>query len=340
MRSSSLLRALLGALAAGVGLWLLWPVALPFLLGLAAARAVEPLARRLGGPRRLRSFCCVAGALALAGGGCFLLGRALLRQLGRFLQALPELAGTMTEPIAALRQRLLLLASRFPDGIGAALEQGVRDFFRSGAGLSQRAYDGIFAAVSALLARLPQVGLFLLTAVLSAFLLSARLPELEALWRRKVPQQLVHLGAVLKSTVGVWLTAQGKLLAVTFCILTAGLVLLRVEYALLFGLGIAVLDALPALGTGLVLIPWSLLRFLVGDSLRGVGLLLLYGAAALTRAALEPRLLGKQVGLDPLVTLLALYGGFHFFGIGGMILVPMAALLAKQLWDGREEFDF
>lgn len=340
MRSSSLLRALLGALAAGVGLWLLWPVALPFLLGLAAARAVEPLARRLRGPRRLRSFCAVAGLLLLAGGGCFLLGRALLRQLGRFLQALPELAGTMTEPIAALRQRLLLLASRFPDGIGAALEQGVRDFFRSGAGLSQRAYDGIFAAVSGLLARLPEVGLFLLTAVLSAFLLSARLPELEDLWRRRAPRQLLHLGSLLKSTVGVWLAAQGKLLAVTFCILTAGLVALRVEYALLFGLGIALLDALPALGTGLVLIPWSLLRFLAGDTLRGVGLLLLYGAAALTRAALEPRLLGKQVGLDPLVTLLALYGGYRFFGIGGMILLPMAALLGKQLWDGREEFDF
>ena len=65
----------------------------------------------------------------------------------------------------------------------------------------------------------------------------------------------------------------------------------------------------------------------------GIGLVILYGAAALSRQALEPRLVGKQVGLNPVLTLLALYTGYRLLGVGGMIVFPIAAMLFKQLWD-------
>lgn len=92
------------------------------------------------------------------------------------------------------------------------------------------------------------------------------------------------------------LRAQGKLMGVTFLILTAGFLLLGVDYALLLALLTTVIDALPVFGTGTVLLPWSLLEFVRGNARRGVGFLLLYAAAALTRQALEPRLLGGQIG--------------------------------------------
>lgn len=92
-------------------------------------------------------------------------------------------------------------------------------------------------------------------------------------------------------------------MGVTFLILTAGFFFLRVEYALLFALLITIIDALPVFGTGTVLIPWSMAQFLRGDTRCGVGLLLLYAVAALTRQALEPRLLGGSLGLPPVVTL-------------------------------------
>ena len=65
-----------------------------------------------------------------------------------------------------------------------------------------------------------------------------------------------------------------------------------------------------------------------------VGLLILYGVTALLRTALEPQMLGRQMGLDPLLTLLALYGGYHFIGVAGMILFPIGALLVQQVWCG------
>ena len=91
--------------------------------------------------------------------------------------------------------------------------------------------------------------------------------------------------------------------------------------------------ALPVFGTGTILIPWALALFLQGETKTGVGLVILYGAAALSRQALELRLVGKQVGLNPVLTLLALYTGYRLLGVGGMIVFPIAAMLFKQLWD-------
>ena len=86
---------------------------------------------------------------------------------------------------------------------------------------------------------------------------------------------------------------------------TVGLLLTGIDYALLLGAVIALVDALPLLGSGTVLLPWSLLCFLRGNARCGFALIGVYAAAALTRTVLEPRLLGRQMGLSPLLALLS-----------------------------------
>jgi predicted PurR-regulated permease PerM len=127
----------------------------------------------------------------------------------------------------------------------------------------------------------------------------------------------------LKTAVGGWLLAQGKLAAVTFGVLCAGFLLLRIRHGILWAGLIAILDALPVLGTGIVLVPWSVVAFAQGEPVLAVGLLSTYAVAAVLRSVLEPKLVGRQLGLDPLVTLVALYAGFRLWGIGGMILAPL-----------------
>jgi len=100
---------------------------------------------------------------------------------------------------------------------------------------------------------------------------------------------------------------------------------------LLWAFLIALVDAIPMLGTGTVLVPWSLLCFLQGNPVRGVGLLGLYVTAMLVRSALEPRVVGRQLGINPLLTLAALYAGFRLWGVTGMILAPIITVTATQL---------
>ena len=116
-----------------------------------------------------------------------------------------------------------------------------------------------------------------------------------------------------------------------------GLVLLRIPNGVLWAVVIALVDVLPVLGTGTVLIPWSFLCFLQGDGGRAVGLLGVYGIISLTRSLLEPKILGAQLGLDPLAALAALYGGYRLFGLPGMLLAPLVTVAAVQMMRLRPE---
>ena len=323
-----------------LGLWLVGPVLLPFAVGAVIGTLAEPVIQRLRLPRWAASGLCVTGVYLILGAAVYFLCRILCGELTGFLRGLPAAAQSLAQPVERLKGWLLSVAERFPDGIGAALEQGVEDFFHNGAGLGSKLYDRAFAMASATLKKIPDLALFLLTAVLSSFMISAQRPRLTRLWQTKAPAVWqTRLQAVvrrLKMALGGWCRAQLKLMGVTFLVLTTGFLLLRLRYPLMFALGISLIDALPVFGSGIILIPWGLLLFLQGDTARGVGMLCLYGVAALLRTALEPRMLGKQIGLDPLLTLFAIYAGYRFFNILGMVLFPLVAMLVKQLWTYME----
>lgn len=326
-------------------LWLffrfLWAVFLPFAIGLlpaiAANKAADRIQSRLHTPRRLTVLLLVGLLYISFFLVLFFLGRLLFQELTGFFRSLPSLAQSLTGPLSRLEDKLLRTAEKFPDGIGAALEQWTKNFFSSGSGVGDALYEKVFSFVTNLLRKAPDIGLFLLTTGLSGFMLAAELPDLSRLWQKKAPKLWQDRGQLvmekLKGTLFCWLKAQGKLVLITFLILTAGFLILGIEYAFLFAVVIAMIDALPVLGSGLILIPWSLVQFMMGNTFRGVGLVCIYGAAALTRTTLEPRLIGKQMGLDPLLTLLAMYAGYRFFGVLGMIAFPMAAMFLKQIFD-------
>ena len=188
---------------------------------------------------------------------------------------------------------------------------------------------------------MPQLLLFGLTALLSAYFLAGDAPRLRALAARHVPEEWRARGgkllARLRAALRGYVLAQGKLLLVTFGVVSLGLLAaLRRPHAVLLGALIAVVDALPVLGSGTVLLPWAAVSLLRGSGGLALGLTVTYAAAAFARSALEPRLLGRQIGLPPLLTLLSLYAGYRLFGLTGMILLPLAVLLAKQVWELSE----
>lgn len=345
MKSRKSWKTVLLILAGLVGAWLFaalfLPVLLPFLIGLAVCllteKPVRLLQTRARFPRWLASGACVLVLFVLLFGGVFLLCRLLCTQAADLLRQLPALAQSLTPALQQLKARLLSLADRFPDGLGTGLRAGIEEFFETGAGLGSKLYETLFSWASGVIGKLPDAVLFAVTAILSSFMLSGELPAIRS-WLHRVLRPTwqtaaKRLAGQVRRAFGGWLKAQCKLMGITFLILNAGLLLLRAPYALLAAVLITLVDALPVFGTGTVLIPWALLSFLRGETARGVGLVILYGVAALSRQALEPRLVGRQAGLNPVLTLLALYAGYRLLGVGGMIVFPLAALLFKQIWD-------
>ncbi len=332
---------LFGALAGWAAFRFLLPVALPFVIGLAVAALCDPAVRFFLGRTGLPRWACAGLAVGLfyvvLGGALFLLLRRAGIELVGLCRQVPAILSSLAGPAARLHEALLRLASRAPDGLGTALRSYVERLFSGSAGWVDTLNAKVFSAATDVLTGLPGAALFAVTSVLSSFMASSELPAVRRALTRPIParhrDKVTAAAERLRRAFGAWCLAQLELMGVTFAIVTAGLFFLGVDYALLFGLLIALIDALPVFGTGTVLLPWSLVMFARGQTKRALGLLALYGAAMLTRTALEPKLVGRQIGLPPLVTLLAIYAGYRTVGLAGMILFPIGALLGKQLWD-------
>ncbi len=315
------------------------PLMLPFLLGLAIALATEPLVglctRHLRMPRMAATALAVTAMLIMVLTLLTLLLSALLRQLGQLAGVLPEMAQTVQLGLVSLEDSLLTLVRRAPDGMQRMMTQWVLNIFHNSGQWSEALVSHLPGIATSILGRIPNGALTLFTMVISAYMISARLPALRGSLSRRVPQRWQEkvfptLGK-LRHCLSRWLAAQARLCAIAFAIMALGLLLLRVPYAPVWALGIAVVDALPVLGSGTVLIPWALVCFLQGSSGRAIGLLAVYVLVTVARSILEPKLLGKELGLDPLLTLVAMYAGFRLWGVLGMILSPMVAVVSTEL---------
>jgi sporulation integral membrane protein YtvI len=315
------------------------PLCFPFLLGAGLALIAEPAVNffsgRLRMPRAAAAGIGVTAAFGAISLVLLMVFALLLREVKYLTTVLPDLEETARSGILLLQSWLLAGAAQLPQSIGYLLQQNITEFFSGGTALLDRGIRYILGLAGNLLTHVPDSALALGTAVISGYMISAKLPKLRQWLRNHLPlQKLKPLLETLKrvrTALGGWLLAQLKLSGVTLLLLAGGFLLLRIPNGLLWSLAVCLLDALPVLGTGAVLLPWSLICFLQSNTPRAIGLLGLYATITLLRSMLEPKLVGRQLGLDPLATLISLYAGYKLWGIGGMILAPMLTVTALQL---------
>lgn len=129
------------------------------------------------------------------------------------------------------------------------------------------------------------------------------------------------------------IASYGLIFLITFLELWIGLSIIKIPYAMTIAIIIAVLDILPVLGTGSVLIPWGILAGLNGNFGMAVGIIVLYLVITVIRNIIEPKLVGKQVGLHPVLTLAGMLLGLKFAGFIGMLGVPFLLAFIKRLND-------
>ena len=117
-----------------------------------------------------------------------------------------------------------------------------------------------------------------------------------------------------------------------------GLSILGAKYAFIMAIVISVVDVLPILGSGAVLVPWAIIACLSSDTPLGVGLLVLYAVTLIIRQIAEPRIVGSTLGLHPLATLAAVYLGLKLIGFAGIFIGPMVAMMLREIFfKGVEE---
>ncbi len=206
------------------------------------------------------------------------------------------------------------------DSLTNALSGFIGDISQQGIGLVSGWINGI-----------PEILISIVFVLLMSFFLSLHYETVMAFLKRQLPnpwrEKLGKMKQMGKTTVKGYLKAILILMFCTFVELAIGFFILQVENPIGIAALIAVFDALPLLGTGGIMIPWIIIELLGQNYSLALGLAILYGIVTVVRNLIEPKVVGDQLGLNPVVSLLAIYLGYRLMGVMGMILFPILAQL-------------
>jgi len=336
-RLSKISICLLGILAAGILanflLGRLLPVLLPFLIAWAVAFAVRGPARRLsertripeGALRVLMALFFTLFVFAVTGLLLWQLMAALWRFLSDFGEgnALYELLMRLVNP------ELPLFGGAIPPELSERISAAVGDFISG-------ALSSLASSLTGWVGKLPEALFFLLVTVIALIYFSLDLERINRALRSLLPERTGNaLSGIRKrffEVGGKYLKSYALILLITFVILLVGFLLLGVKNPFLVAAIVSVLDLLPVIGVGTVIVPWSVLAFISGNRVLGVGLIVLFAVNTVTRQFSEPRILGKSLDMHPILTLVFLYAGYALFGIVGLFTVPVIAVLVSVLF--------
>lgn len=352
------------AAGAGLALYLLCKYAfllfLPFLFAFALAyltrEPVLALQKRTKCPEALAAVLVTLGVLVLIGLCLTLLCVRLLLELQNFLAFLARDSADPGGEIARFLDFFRKLGEDLPflahlrnmeflhDLIGDPKTYLIEQLQQSLAALTGSLAEGL----AVFLRRLPGMIFCLLITLISCFYAAVGYEDVKGALLSRLPRSVAERvpawSRKTKSTLKRCVKAYFLLFLLTLGELTLGLLILRVDYPFLIAFLVALLDILPVFGVGTVLLPWGIFALAAGHAFRGVGLLVLYAVIAVARQFVEPRLVGKSLGVHPLLMLVSFYAGLRLFGAPGLILGPVTALLLKSLipprrpdLDGKEE---
>lgn len=311
----------------------------PFLFALAAAALLNPLVKKLqralGWNRQLLSALVLILLFGLAGGGLALLVYAAAGQLVSLAQ---NWSGLLASAQSAIDQVEVLFA-RFLTLVPPQVTEIVKE---TGDELFQWLSD-VAPAVLADLGReagekamgLPSFLVALIIFVMATFLLTADYPYLRSRAVQHMDEGVLRFLGQLRSTAlgafGGYLKAEFLLSVGVFFILLAGFFIIRQPYGLLLALGLAVMDFIPIIGAGTAMVPWAFVALFTGDLPSAVELMVIWGAIALFRRVMEPKFVGDQTGLSPILSLVSIYVGMKVAGVLGMVFGPVVLLVVLNL---------
>lgn len=306
----------------------LLPLGFAFLLSSFLARPAQKLHQKSRLPKGLCALLVLAAVVIVLCLGGWLLGRLAMAQLRQIGAYLPVMLSNLQESLLALQHRF---QKWFPDQKSVFEPMS----WLQALSLPELGMEGLAGSLGWAASSLPDALLTVVFLLAATVLLVCWQEQTLAFIRRQLPPRLLEaafrLWEYLKGALLGWVKAQGILMAVTFGILVAGLFLLRVQGAVLLSTLIALMDALPVLGAGLALVPWALVELILGNYGRSLGLAGIYAVTLTVRNALEPQVVGKQIGLHPLVALISFFIGWRLAGLMGMLLGPILALILVKL---------
>jgi sporulation integral membrane protein YtvI len=204
---------------------------------------------------------------------------------------------------------------------------------------SQKAIDVLSDFISIFLKKAPSFLLGILVALVSGCFIAKDFCSFKKILKYALNEKRIEFLNKIKLIIyeNVFKFLKGYLLLslITFALLLVGFLIIGIKDAVKIALITAFVDLLPVFGSGIVLVPWALICLIKGKNVLCVGLIILYLAVLVARNVLEPKIVGKQIGLHPLITLFSLFLGVKFFGVMGIFVLPLIVTVAYKYFEEK-----
>lgn len=314
---------------------------MPFVIGFLIAFLLKPIVHKITeklGDKKWISLLVILAFYAVFAFLLFWLFVGLFTSIQRFAKTLPSFYQNTLYP--ALEQMIVYFSGFVEDlnpSILSVLDEITGSLFDSLEGIVKMLSSGALNVLTKLVSAVPSLLVSVSVAIISSFFFTMDYQKLVRVPLSYVPAKqrllLLDIKESLISVLGKYLRAYAILMSLTFVELSIGFFILKVNNPVGVAAAIAAVDILPVFGTGGVVIPWVIVEAVTGNISFAIGLAILYLIITLIRNILEPKVVGDQIGLHPLLTLMSIFVGVKLFGFWGLVAFPVGITILKSLHD-------
>ncbi|MBB5179011.1 sporulation integral membrane protein YtvI [Planomicrobium koreense] len=309
------------------------PISIPLIIALLTAIFLEPLVtfvqNRFKWHRKTSVITVFIFFVLAVSGILYWTVTQLIGRIIQFTKMVPEYANSLTEMWNEVQSFFLRSTEDMPVEVVSSIEtelasflEGIRDWF-----LTIVNYD----TVTNLLTGIPTFLVSFIVFLIALFLFMLELLNLKELLFKRLKESTAEkvrfMAARLNHVIFGFLKAQFLVSVLIFIVTLIGLLIIIPEYAVPMSLFIWLIDFIPILGSIIVLAPWFIYQFIIGNVVLGTKLAILALILLVIRRTVEPKVMGTQIGLSPLATLIAMYIGLQLFGFLGFFIGPLIVIL-------------
>lgn len=316
------------------------PAILPFFIAFIVALVIRPVMRFFSEKARIRKGVVgIVLVILFYGVVGFLIAILSIKAFSTskaFVLALPTTYELKIKPfLASVFNAMEGFAQKLNPETAAAYDSALLSISAQLEASISNLTKSVFGFVGTFALGLPGGLLNTLIAIIATIFLAIDWEPISSFLLRQIPEKARHLIGDVKSqlgkTLGNYIRSYALIMLITFSELSVGFLIIGVDNPFGIAALIAVLDILPVLGSGGILIPWAIVSVITGEYMRALGLGIIYIVVLIVRNIIEPKIVGDRVGLHPIVTLMGMVVGTYLFGPIGLLGLPVTLALVESL---------
>lgn len=314
-------------------LFFILPVSIPLILALLTALMIDPLVklveRKFKWKRKLSVITVFCLVILLVAVGTYYTVTSLIGRIVQFTKDAPDYLNSLSVAWIDIQEKIFMYTSGLPSDIVSATQEQLTTALTSfkTSLLELVSYEKIIG----LAAEIPNFLVSFIVFLIALFLFMLELPQLKrSVFNRLTSQtaeKVRYMTTRLNATIIGFIKAQLLVSLIILAVAFIGLLVIIPKYAVVMALIIWIIDIIPILGSIIVLAPWSIYEFISGDAVMGTKLAILAIVLLVIRRTVEPKVMGSQIGLSPLPTLIGMFIGLKLFGVLGFFIGPMVVIL-------------